>query len=95
MGVGKTTILAAIIAAITRGGALPGQETTPAGDAIWVSCDGQVLEAPTSSVLVARDGELLTPPTAELGLLPSLTVARLRRLVPIWGLSGQNQSRKE
>lgn len=52
-------------------------------DAIWLSVDGEILEAPTSTVLIARDGALLTPPAAALGLLPGLTVARLRQLADI------------
>jgi hypothetical protein len=39
MGVGKTTILAALIAAVTRGSSLPGQATTPCGDAILISLE--------------------------------------------------------
>lgn len=57
--------------------------TQSAVDALWVSSDGTVLEGATSTVLVARGAALLTPPAAELGLLPGLTLWRLRRLVPI------------
>ena len=42
-------------------------------DAIWVSSDGQVLEAPTSTVAWVRDGVLVTPPV-ELGILPGTTL---------------------
>lgn len=42
MGVGKTTTLTAIIAAVTRGWPLPGQASTPQGAAILISMeDGQ------------------------------------------------------
>jgi 4-amino-4-deoxychorismate lyase len=52
-------------------------------DALWISSDGEVLEAPTSTILISQGGALRTPPTGDLGLLPSLTVARLRGLVDI------------
>jgi 4-amino-4-deoxychorismate lyase len=52
-------------------------------DAIWLSADGEVLEAPTSTVLIARGGALFTPPSAALGLLPGLTLSRLRRISEI------------
>ncbi|HVV31286.1 MAG TPA: aminotransferase class IV [Mycobacteriales bacterium] len=54
-----------------------------ADDCIWVSSDDEVLEASTSSVLVSTGGQLVTPPPADLGLLPSLTLARLRLLTEI------------
>ena len=44
-----------------------------ADDAIWLSSDGQVLEAPTSTVVVVRDGALATPPP-EVGILPGTTL---------------------
>jgi 4-amino-4-deoxychorismate lyase len=54
-----------------------------AADAIWMSSDGEVLEAPTSTVLIAQGTALLTPPAAELGLLPGLTLNRLKQLVDV------------
>lgn len=42
-------------------------------DAIWVSSDGEVLEAPTASVAIVRHGMLVTPP-ASVGILPGTTV---------------------
>lgn len=54
-----------------------------AEDALWVSSDGQLLEAPTSTVLVALDGGLCTPPAGEVGVLAGTTLAAVRRLVPV------------
>jgi 4-amino-4-deoxychorismate lyase len=53
-----------------------------ADDAIWVSTDGYVLEAPTSSVVALVDGVLVSPPT-ETGILPSTTLQACRRLTEI------------
>lgn len=52
-----------------------------ADDAIWVSTDGQVLEAPTSSVGAVIGGVLVSPPPA-VGILPGTTLAALADLVP-------------
>lgn len=50
-----------------------------ADDAIYVSSDGWVLEAPTSSVLVATGRSLRTPPSGA-GLLPGTTQRQLFRV---------------
>jgi len=53
-----------------------------ADDAIWVSTDGYVLEAPTSTVVALFDGVLVTPPI-ETGILPGTTLLACQRLVDI------------
>jgi 4-amino-4-deoxychorismate lyase len=52
-----------------------------ADDAIWVSSDGQVLEAPTSAVGVVVEGTLVSPPP-RVGILPGTTLAAVADLVP-------------
>jgi 4-amino-4-deoxychorismate lyase len=52
-----------------------------ADDALLVSPDGTVLEAPTSNVWF-REGERLLTPSLDLPLLPGVTRAALRRLAP-------------
>ena len=47
--------------------------TEGAEDVIWVSTDGWVLEAPTSTVAVVKDGVLVSPPP-EVGILPGTTL---------------------
>src|SRR5690625_3578555 len=42
-------------------------------DVIYLSSDGEVLEGPRSTVVIARDGELLSPPT-EVGILDGTTL---------------------
>ncbi|MCW2599202.1 MAG: aminotransferase class [Frankiales bacterium] len=44
-----------------------------ADDAIWVSSDGEVLEAPTATVAIVRDGVLFTPPSS-VGILAGTTL---------------------
>ena len=44
-----------------------------AQDAIWVSGDGEVLEAPTATVAWVRAGRVVTPPADEVGTLPGTT----------------------
>ncbi|MFL6127599.1 MAG: aminotransferase class IV [Mycobacteriales bacterium] len=48
-----------------------------ADDVIFVSADGQLLEAPTATVVWLRAGVLCTPPAAPLGILDGVTVRRL------------------
>jgi 4-amino-4-deoxychorismate lyase len=48
-----------------------------ADDVIFVSVDGQVLEAPTASVVWLTGGVLRTPPPRPLGILHSVTVRAL------------------
>ena len=48
-----------------------------ADDVVFVSADGQLLEAPTATVVWLRDGVLCTPPAAPLGILDGVTVRRL------------------
>jgi 4-amino-4-deoxychorismate lyase len=50
-------------------------EEQGAQDAIWVSTDGEVLEAPTSTVAWVSGGELVTPPAPEVAILPGTTLA--------------------
>lgn len=53
-----------------------------ADDAIWLSSDGWVLEAPTSTVVVVLGDRLVTPPVAT-GILPGTTVDHCATLAPI------------
>jgi 4-amino-4-deoxychorismate lyase len=48
-----------------------------ADDVVFVSADGQLLEAPTAAVVWLAGGVLRTPPSAPLGLLDSITVRHL------------------
>jgi 4-amino-4-deoxychorismate lyase len=48
-------------------------EARGADDAIWTSSDGEVLEAPTSTVCWVSGGRLVTPPAEEIGILPGTT----------------------
>lgn len=48
-----------------------------ADDVIFVSADGQLLEAPTATVVWLSGGVLHTPPAGPLGILPGITVERL------------------
>jgi 4-amino-4-deoxychorismate lyase len=60
-------------------------EDQGAQDAIWTSSDGEVLEAPTSTVAWVRDGVLVSPPADETGTLPGTTalVALALSTVPV------------
>jgi len=54
-----------------------------ADDALWVDTDGNVLEAPTSTLFwVDGDGNLHTP-ELDAGVLASITRERIMRLVPV------------
>jgi len=55
--------------------------TEGADDVIWVSTDGQVLEAPTSTVAVVTGGVLVSPPP-EVGILAGTTLGALSGLMP-------------
>ncbi len=44
-----------------------------ADDVLWLSSDGELLEAPTSTVVLVRDGVLVTPPTS-VGILAGTTL---------------------
>jgi len=67
----KSTSYATAMAGL-RAAAAAGAE-----DAIWVSGDSEVLEAPTATVVVVRDGQAATPPADQVGILPGTTVAAL------------------
>ncbi len=56
-------------------------ENEGAQDAIWISSDGEVLEAPTATVAWVRDGVLITPPPIQVSILPGTTVALALRLL--------------
>jgi len=71
----KATSYAANMASIRHA------RTEGAEDVIWVSTDGQVLEAPTSTVAVVTDGVLVSPP-AEVGILAGTTLGAVSGLVP-------------
>jgi 4-amino-4-deoxychorismate lyase len=57
-----------------------------ADDVIFVSTDGELLEAPTATVVWATAGTLHTPPAGELGLLDGITVRALFAAAPDHGL---------
>ena len=58
-------------------------EAQGAQDAIWVSSDGQVLEAPTATVAWVKDDVLVTPPAEEVGILPGTTAHVAIGLSPV------------
>lgn len=58
-------------------------EALGAQDAVWVSTDGYVLEAPTSTVAWVRDGVLVTPDPADVSTLPGTTVAAALGVCPV------------
>jgi 4-amino-4-deoxychorismate lyase len=58
-------------------------EAEGAQDAIWTSSEGDVLEAPTSTVAWVKDGVLVTPPADEVGTLPGTTAHVAIGLSPV------------
>jgi 4-amino-4-deoxychorismate lyase len=58
-------------------------EAQGAQDAVWVSSDGQVLEAPTATVAWVSDGVLVTPPADEVGTLPGTTAHVALGMAPV------------
>ena len=52
-------------------------------DAVWLSADGEVLEAPTATVVLVRDGRVATPPADEVGILPGTTAEAVLALSPV------------
>lgn len=62
-----------------------------ATDAIFTSTDGYALEGTTSALLVARAGELLATPTADTGILESVTVARILDRARAEGLPARHE----
>lgn len=54
-------------------------------DVIYLSSEGEVLEGPRSTVVIARDGELVSPP-AETGILEGTTLAALSEMAPEQGV---------
>src|SRR5699024_12392365 len=53
-------------------------------DVIYLSSEGEVLEGPRSTVVIAGSGELLSPPT-EVGILEGTTLGALAELAPSEG----------
>lgn len=54
-------------------------------DVLFLSAEGEVLEGPRSTLVIARDGELLSPP-ADIGILAGTTVAALSELAEQRGI---------
>jgi 4-amino-4-deoxychorismate lyase len=54
-----------------------------AEDAIWVSSDGEVLEAPTATVVWVHEGRVVTPPADDVGTLPGTTAEVALALSPV------------
>lgn len=54
-----------------------------ADDAIWVSTDGEVLEAPTATVAWVRKGRIVTPPADTVGTLPGTTAQAVLAASPL------------
>lgn len=56
-----------------------------AGEAVWVSVDGEVLEGPTSTVAAVIGDRLVSPPPEQVGVLAGTTWAQVARLAPAAG----------
>lgn len=54
-------------------------------DVIYLSAEGEVLEGPRSTVVIARDGELVSPPT-EVGILEGTTIGALTEVAEADGV---------
>lgn len=54
-------------------------------DVVYLSAEGEVLEGPRSTVVVARGGELVSPP-AEVGILEGTTLAALAEIAGAEGV---------
>lgn len=54
-----------------------------AGDAVWLSSDGEVLEAPTATVAVVVDGVLAVPDPDRTAILPGTTAAAVLPASPV------------
>lgn len=54
-------------------------------DVIYLSSEGEVLEGPRSTVVIARDGELVSPPT-EVGILEGTTIGALTEVAEADGV---------
>lgn len=62
-------------------------EAAGADDAVWVSTDGYVLEAPTATVAWVRDGVLVSPDPADVSTLPGTTLQAALSVCPVpWEL---------
>lgn len=66
-----------------------------ADDVIFVSADGQLLEAPTSTVVWLSGGVLRTPPPRPLGILDGVTVRRLFAADTGWGTEIRRATRDD
>jgi 4-amino-4-deoxychorismate lyase len=55
-------------------------------DVIYVSSDGEVLEGPRSTVVIAREGELLSPPV-DVGILEGTTLGALSAVAEADGVT--------
>jgi 4-amino-4-deoxychorismate lyase len=62
-----------------------------ADEVIFVSSDGQLLEAPTATVVWLAGGVLRTPPPAPLGILDGVTVRHLFRAAAAAGFGSEIQ----